>query len=335
MSAEDSSDVTFPWLAVSLRDSTSIWLNHRSTELPIALAPGGEFVATIARAGDGPGELRAPRGVFLKGDSFAISESVRQNLQLYDPNLTYVRTIPVPIAGLSQALFMRGDTLVVTYPLTGEESFGLPFHVYSPEGVWIRSFGDDNRSVRNDFTVRNRRVLSPGTDPTFWSVRYDTLAFEEWRLDGRLLRSFQPHIEWVTPLTKDHAGFGMGPIPAQILAMRVVSPDRILAIFTRPRDPDARPTANSNKHAQGVETPETQLNSLGEWLVLFDKEVKQVLVTINPQTGSMDSQVPVSGVVLIGFFSDSLMYGVRLDQDGTAIPVVHPVPRSLNSPKEN
>lgn len=301
----------------------------------MVLGPRGAFLATVAGRGEGPGELQSPRGIFPKGDSLAISVLGHEGLHLYDQSLRYIRTIPVPLAGLSQALFMRGDTLVVTYQLSSEESFGLPFHVYSRDGDWVRSFGDEDRSVRRDFAVRNRRVISRASDSTFWSARYDVMVFEEWDLEGRLIRRIQPSLGWFTPLTEDHPGFDTGPMPAQVLAIHVVSPEQILAIFIRPRDPDGSTTVNRRESSTGVESAATALNNLSDWLIQFDQEVNQVLVSINPTTGSVVAQVPVSGALLLGFLSDSLMFGVHLDEDGVAIPVTHRVPALLPPLKEN
>jgi hypothetical protein len=223
--AGDTNDVTFPWLARVVQDSLTVWLKDRLTGLPLVLDQRGLRHSVVGRIGDGPGELRLPRGIFAKGDSLAFSDSWRPNLELFDPQLRFVRTIPMPMTDLSQALFMRGDTVVGVGAVATEESFGLPFHVYAPNGRWVRSFGDANRNVDHDFMVRNRRVVASGTDSTFWSARYDSLVFEEWHISGGLVRSVRPSIPWLIPLEQDDPGLGQGPASAQIIDFRVTSPN--------------------------------------------------------------------------------------------------------------
>jgi hypothetical protein len=308
-----------------VQDSLTVWLKDRLTGLPLVLDQRGLRHSVVGRIGDGPGELRLPRGIFAKGDSLAFSDSWRPNLELFDPQLRFVRTIPMPMTDLSQALFMRGDTVVGVGAVATEESFGLPFHVYAPNGRWVRSFGDANRNVDHDFMVRNRRVVASGTDSTFWSARYDSLVFEEWHISGGLVRSVRPSIPWLIPLEQDDPGLGQGPASAQIIDFRVTSPNRLLALFMRPR-PGRAPVARKAMPAgPGRESDETSTTA-GEWLAALDREMEEVLVAIDPNSGAVLREIPVSGVLVIGFLSDSTVFAVRLNPDGLALPAVHPIP---------
>lgn len=335
MVAVDSTDVIFPWLAIDAGGDATVWLNDRVTGLPLLIGRDGRSIGTVGQIGDGPGEMRAPRAVVRKGDSLAFSRSGQPNLDLFDPELRFVRTIRVPILGLSQALFFRGDTMMGVGSVRSEASFGLPFHIYDSDGTWVRSFGDRNRSMRHDFTVRNRRVVAGSTDSTFWSVRYDSLMFEEWHIDGSLVRRFQPNLTWVQPLDRDFAGLGAEPVPAQILSMRVSTPNLILSLFTRPRHPDAGPARDQNRFAAGKESTEPAFKSIGDWLAAFNKEVEQVLVSIDPNTGTVIREIPVLGMMGIGFLSDFLIFGVRFNEDGAAIPIIDRIPLTSGIPREN
>jgi len=124
-------------------------------------------------------------------------------------------------------------------------------------------------------------------------------------------------------------------MPAQILAIRAISSDRLLAVFTRPRDPRAPARKEQSEFTPGRESEATAFKDLGEWLVAYEKEVEQVLVGIDPTSGSVLREIPVTGMLVLGFLSDSLLFGVRLSEDGASYPVIHHIPPIFNTSKEN
>jgi hypothetical protein len=75
----------------------------------------------------------------------------------------------------------------------------------------------------------------------------------------------------------------------------------------------------------GRESDETSTTA-GEWLAALDREMEEVLVAIDPNSGAVFREIPVSGMLVTGFLSDSTVAAVRLTADGLALPAVHPIP---------
>lgn len=313
----DSVSVLFPWLAVRAAGGTTVWLNGEVEQLPLVLDSAGELKGSVGRLGDGPGEFRLARSAYLKGDSLVLAVSGREGLDLFDPTFAFVRRIPMPIRGISQMLLLRGDTMIVPFPLNDVRSYGLPFHVVSPTGQILRSFGAVDRTVTPDFALRRLRVVAPHSDSAFWAARYDSLRIELWGIDGKLVTTLVPDLKWYVPLDHDPAAWDIEPPPTTLIAFAWDGGDRLTCLFQRPvatwQANPARRDATTDGEPEGPRLP----------MASYPQYAEQLIVVLDATTGSVISEHTLPhGSILAGFMGPDLLFGVRPDPDGVLRPVV-------------
>jgi hypothetical protein len=78
------------------------------------LGVDGALQQTFGTPGSGPGEFRAPRGVFLRGDTLAVLNGGNNRLENFIPGRGYIGSRPLP-AGVQyrEARLLPGDTAIV------------------------------------------------------------------------------------------------------------------------------------------------------------------------------------------------------------------------------
>ncbi len=71
----------------------------------------GNFVRTLGRPGDGPGEFRWPQAIGLSGDSLWVGDATHQRITLFTPSLKLAGTETATIQGIP-ARTAKGNTVV-------------------------------------------------------------------------------------------------------------------------------------------------------------------------------------------------------------------------------
>jgi hypothetical protein len=79
--------------------------------------PGGKFVRTIGRAGDGPGEFRSPQGMAVFPDGrVVVSDVGHRGFLLFGADGAFVRTVPFGEAGMAPTTVLRHGEDGVVFP---------------------------------------------------------------------------------------------------------------------------------------------------------------------------------------------------------------------------
>lgn len=154
--------------AKRLTDGRLVLVSSGTSQLRLYDAAGVHLV-DVGRAGDGPGEFRALRGVWqTRGDSLLTSDSRLSRLTVFDRNGVFGRTISVPPGGdvaqiFGSRPFDNGDLLIqgVVRPPEGPRAGLFPsgwrvFDRYSPEGSHIARVGRATSGQNWGFTIPGR-----------------------------------------------------------------------------------------------------------------------------------------------------------------------------------
>lgn len=163
----------------------------------------GQFVRTVGRQGEGPGEFRRVTAIALGADDslYVGHESLRTSV--FDSTGTYVRSLS-PMGAFVEGILPMQDALVVNAAERSAELAGIPLHVVDLEGNYLRSFGDLNVMAPYGST---ERVFSSGEAGTVWVAEKGNYRLENLDTYGRKLRviGVAPPASWytVTHMTRE------------------------------------------------------------------------------------------------------------------------------------
>jgi hypothetical protein len=189
--------------------------------------PDGRYLATLGRAGSGPGEFRpGPLSVHPANDgSLWVFDGNQQRFTIFDGNLRLSGTVPYRGgAFVTRSGFLDdGSFLDAERPKPSDSSFTLVRFAASRSGrtpdtsLLVRSFGSLSASERSARGERERRV-SFVTGDTFWAGPPAALGrgyeLELWSGSGRLLRRIRREVSWY-PANVDLARPGE-PSPGEV-----------------------------------------------------------------------------------------------------------------------
>jgi len=199
------------WTLVVTPDSTIVLTDIADPGIKV-YGLNGEFIGRKWRMGEGPGEYSAPSRLLLRsGGRIEVYDASLGRRTVYSRDFDVLET-EMFAGGGSLRKIRVGDSYVISRRVGSPQSVGLPLHVYSEPGEFIRSFGANPpiREVRKGLLFS--RALAPASDSTFWSAELLRFRVQLWSLDGVLLREFSREPSWFPP--QDDLGMGPdGPQP--------------------------------------------------------------------------------------------------------------------------
>jgi hypothetical protein len=155
----------------------------------------GEFLRLFAKKGDGPGELRGrPQILVDHWDSIHVRHAGGSRWSVFDPHFNYARILlgQVRIIDPQRTLFTPTGEAITAFVWPG---WPVPEHVYEvvarEGGKVIRGFGTPGPEEGQP-----RRLLTRGSDSTFWAIPDHRYRAEEWTFSGILLRTVERHADW-------------------------------------------------------------------------------------------------------------------------------------------
>jgi hypothetical protein len=203
----------FAW-AGTLRDGRFYVVTGWSGQELYIANPAGAITQRIGRAGQGPGEYRAPHYV-LDVDSFLVVIDVRNRRATYltRDRLQFVRTTPLSGAPLSRPVALSGNRFLINAIVSGDA--GHPLHVIDSDGRVLRSFGQDSRSAGAVLTSHTAtRVTAAASDGSVWVAHPNEYRIEKWDSTGRLTAVYERTLTWFPRRTADATGAGLPRITA-------------------------------------------------------------------------------------------------------------------------
>jgi hypothetical protein len=152
-------------------------------------AEDGSFQEALGQSGQGPGEFQLIRRVAISGTTAAVFEASGKMSLIDLRSDSFLRAIALPRSSWD-TVFLRSGVMVLSGPLRTRDTAGYPIHVFNDEGTWQNSFGVDEPAYNGSLRVFLLRELTAeaGGD-TFWAAPLNQLRFEQWRVDGTLLRT--------------------------------------------------------------------------------------------------------------------------------------------------
>jgi hypothetical protein len=177
---------------------------------PMRFRATGEFIATVGRRGEGPGEYGAVRAVSIAGDTLFTYDSRLNRRSMWTLDGRYISADAIPPVLFGNFVVLNDGSYVISAPLRRPESIGFPFHRFDSRGNWRESFGPEV-TVQDGDTRRLTRLLSPASNETFWaSHRYEYT-----------LEHFTAHGEAVATISRKPAWF---PGPSDIRPVSLDAP---------------------------------------------------------------------------------------------------------------
>jgi hypothetical protein len=187
----DAEFPTFRTISTVVRDRAGGYVvKSGSSETSILVyGPTGSLLRTLGRAGGGPGEYRSIDAIAAGlADSVLVYHSGLR-LTVLTPELQFgrIETLPEIVVGLGVP-FPDGSMMI---PYLGHlpPRPGLPLHMVSPDGQFIRSFGAEHPQIDPRCAVCSRRFVTASVQPgTFWSHPINAYVLEKWDTAGKLER---------------------------------------------------------------------------------------------------------------------------------------------------
>lgn len=191
-------DLAMP-AAIDVDAAGNVWIADRTLHHLLIVGPQGEILRTLGRAGGGPGEFRAPRGIGVRG-AYAYVLDVAHGVQRFEMDGTYVDEYDPASLAVSDFDF-TGDGGMV---LSGNRvwAVGGLVQLLGPDGS-ARALVGEPLFPAEDFNfaeirrqildgeipaaVRNGALPVVAPDGSLWAVVHTELMVRRYGADGRLL----------------------------------------------------------------------------------------------------------------------------------------------------
>ena len=163
-------------------DGTIYVLDYQAVEVR-AFSPDGEYLRTIARRGEGPGEIMEANGIILSGDTLLwMNDHSQWKIIGVDPHGEEVRRFTKPILGYGyiwdavfdqQGRYWRGDSHSDDFDDEDEET-----GVYEGSSrSYYKSYDLDTEEVDSvylgEFTSRGYAVIIPQVSGSYYGIPFD------------------------------------------------------------------------------------------------------------------------------------------------------------------
>lgn len=271
----------------------------------------GQFLQTIGRAGDGPGEFRGIAKVIVTpGDSLVVLDQVQSRYSVLDAQYKFVRSNRLPFGPESQSVRMPGGTFVFSLPLHTPERIGLPLHHVNHSGVITRSFGSETGVYRPDVPYLDRRSITANGPRTIWSAYHTQYLLEQLDVvSGNITGRIERVTPWFPPNFKPRTGPKDPDKPEPFLSRIEQGSDGLLWVLTMVPD-------RNWEDAVGRRTPENH-----DHVSIIDNDGYEdsIIEVLDPRSGQLvashrfDRSVSLFGPGFVGAVTTSDDGRVRLE----------------------
>lgn len=159
----------------------------------------GRPLRRIGRRGQGPGEFVSIRALEISaGDTIHVFDGQLQRVSILDPELNFVRTVPLP-GPVNLAVVLPGGGYVQNGTMLSPDQVGLPLHLLDRAGRRLRSFGSADGAFDGMASWAGWRALGLSPRGSVWTLPFTSYQLEEWGLDGGLKRGFRRDPGWFEP----------------------------------------------------------------------------------------------------------------------------------------
>jgi hypothetical protein len=174
----------------------------------------GEFIRTVGRDGQGPGEFSTGAMLLPHQDGLEVLDGLRGRRTRYSPAFEILDTDQF-LAVLDRDFIRVGQHYVRSRRYAAAMDDRATVHVISDDGEYVRSFGTPTPSRDTRRSASHSRRFTPSSDTTFWSGDLLQYRLRHWTLGGNLIGEVTREVEWFEPQDR----FGIlddGPTPGLV-----------------------------------------------------------------------------------------------------------------------
>ncbi|TVP78644.1 MAG: hypothetical protein EA352_01760 [Gemmatimonadales bacterium] len=173
----------------------------------------GNFVQTIGRLGEGPGEFQRPLGILVGPEDSAFVFH-RAGMSVYDAHGEPVRDEPAPTSLQGPILLESGAFVNQASPTAASrqqsEVGGPTIHVHEPGADQPRSFGPETVAGHMGAPAVPHHAIAPSGGNSFWMAPRAPYRVERWSAGGELEfvleREAAHHPRADDPIQRDASG---------------------------------------------------------------------------------------------------------------------------------
>jgi hypothetical protein len=187
----------------------------------------GQYVTTVGKRGQGPGEF-----MFVAGITFGPDDTLHvfgNAHWVFDRSGRPVRTTSMPDNLLPRAVLEVENRRVFNGTVSTPAAYGQPYHLVDASGTVVRSFGlQAKETVRGQWSTL--RVLANNGTAAFLAGHVNSYSIEEWGTDGRLRRIVRREVDWYPDWTNWDSNPARTRPPPRLMAMSVDALGRLWTV---------------------------------------------------------------------------------------------------------
>ena len=275
----------------------------------------GMQVDWIGRRGQGPGEFELiTPAVVGPGDSLLVWDGRLQRTAVYSPSLEFVRDYRFPFPPMYA---FEDGSILVNENIPDPDHIGYPLHVLTPDGEFLRSFGQDPPEFRADRGATHHRALAVTGEGQMWTSPGHRLEVELWDpRTGERIRELPT--EWPEFRMDESGGREVDPRryrPSTLVTGLIHEPEGVLWVVLRAAAPDWEADYGPDESIprRGITSDERE--RFYEWVVLAVDDVSGEILG--------EARFPHSLRVLAP--SDFLMSDARVVGEHVEVEIWEPV----------
>ncbi len=257
----------------------------------------GSPIQRIGSRGRGPGEYELVWGIIPADSTLYLVDSRLNRVTVLSSQLEPIRVVPIPPP--QRAVVTSDGGFVVS--VRDETRTARPFHLVSPEGKVLRSFGAPSLS---------EHVMAASSEGGVWTAPVNRYVVEHWTSSGTRTASFDLTTAWFQPHSGTIRFSRSEPPPPLIRAITEYDPQLLLVAVAIPDANWQSSLEPVNNHPDNVELAPGDLNKY------FDT----VIEVIDTGTGRRVDAIRIGG--LVKGFVDNSRVAVYAETD-EGIPQVH------------
>lgn len=224
----------------------------------------GESLGTVGRVGQGPGELGdTPIPMFDNEGGLHVFDPTQARWSQFTAEGEFLGSLASPhltnVSLSHNSALMDADSILISAP-SPNSAERFQFRVVSQDGS-TRGFGDIP-DEGNPYAYR--RAITQPTGGTFWAAPWDGASeytFEQWTLDGRVLRRLRREPPWGVADGGSPGPGGTADLPRVVMVAEGPRGELIVLTAVRAPNPsDPAPTAEA-------------------WYEVFDPRTRDVLAS--------------------------------------------------------
>lgn len=183
------------------RDPQGRWIVTQFTpagRAPLVFDAAGRFLQLLGKVGSGPGEFRSPLYTRVVGDSIFVTDRGNSRLTVVGPTGAMVRERTNLMLGMAYPFeVLRGGRVVVGVDVPTRDAVGMPLHLFSQTGTYLKSFGAAAAgAVRPGTAIQRRRRIARSADGGLWVTGVVDYTIAHYDSSGRLTTVLRRNPAW-------------------------------------------------------------------------------------------------------------------------------------------